>query len=168
MHDFCSCHPESTSLESLALVASGAPVPGLSRTVASRETVLTRLSSLGSEGAGGNTHLPIFPQRCIFSDFKRCCLRVRLPIRLHPGADRDPPLWDPGRSWHNLSYWKPTKNKGCLLDNHKGFRENQELWQLNDKVQRTTWWWGQAERGKVSDGGQKVQTSNHKVSPGDK
>ena len=139
MPDFCSCRPEDTSLESMALVAGGTRVPGLSRTVASRETVLTRLSSLGSEGADRNTHLPICPQRGIFTDFKSCCLRVQLPICLHPGADQELPIWNPGRSWHTLSYWEPTKNKGCRLDNHTGFRENQGLWQLSDKAQRTIW-----------------------------
>lgn len=47
----------------------------------------------------------------IFAYFKRCCLRVWLPVSLNLDASWDPSLWNTDWFWHTLNYWELLKTK---------------------------------------------------------
>lgn len=85
----CGCCPEDTSLDRLALIASGACVHGFSGTIANKEIVLNWLTSQGSvqKEKTENPISQLSTERDIFAYFQSCCLRVWLPKSLNLGAD---------------------------------------------------------------------------------
>lgn len=90
-----------------ATVAQGTPSDGLALGT-------SRLYACGPKG------------QHIFAFCKSCCLEVWLPISLNIGAEWDPP---PLEHWLVLEHPQllgAIDNKTGCLDNHKGFRDNEE------------------------------------------
>lgn len=124
---FCKCCPRVRSLEHLTLAHKS------HRTTAIKEAFLNRHSSshgyISGPSAERQTKVPIplfLTGRGVSTFVPSCCLRIRLPISLHPGTE-----WDPRLGYCLvLAHPQPlraTKNKEDDLDHHKALRYNQEL-----------------------------------------
>lgn len=88
---FYVCHPEDTSPGGMALVTSEACAHGFSGTVAKKEkrnsSQMAIIPEPRAEGADRNANSQSSPRKSIFTYFKNCCLKVRLPISWNLSVD---------------------------------------------------------------------------------
>lgn len=80
---YCGCYPTYILLDCLALIANGACIHEFHKTIANKETMLTRISSQDS-GQRVKSESPMsqtYPEKALFVYFKRCFLNIRLLIQ---------------------------------------------------------------------------------------